>query len=117
MWAPAVRGVIASMNGARFVHDPLEEHGWEVLIADATKVKGPVPVACKTDRIDARVPATLSARELVSEIWLADPGVRRERELARAASCSIASRSPSHGAPTSTWAWSSSTTSTCRSRS
>ena len=35
-----VRGVIESMNGARFVHDRLEEHGWEVLIADATKVKG-----------------------------------------------------------------------------
>jgi transposase len=27
MWAPAVRGVIESMNGARFVHDRLEEHG------------------------------------------------------------------------------------------
>jgi hypothetical protein len=27
------------MNGARFVHDRLEEHGWEVLIADATKVR------------------------------------------------------------------------------
>jgi hypothetical protein len=32
--------VIESMNGARFVHDRLEEHGWDVLIADATKVKG-----------------------------------------------------------------------------
>src|SRR4051794_30221878 len=40
MWGPAVRGVIESMNGARFVHDRLEEHGWDVLIADATKVKG-----------------------------------------------------------------------------
>jgi hypothetical protein len=25
-----VRPVIESMNGARFVHDTLEEHGWEV---------------------------------------------------------------------------------------
>ena len=83
MWAPAVRGVIESMNGARFVHDQLEEHGWEVLIADATKVKGLAPLACKTDRIDARVLATLSARDLVPEIWLPDPGIRRERELAR----------------------------------
>jgi transposase len=40
MWGPVVRGVIESMNGARFVHDRLEEHGWDVLIADATKVKG-----------------------------------------------------------------------------
>jgi hypothetical protein len=30
-----VRAVIESMNGARFVHDTLEEHGWEVLVADA----------------------------------------------------------------------------------
>jgi transposase len=62
MWAPAARGVIESMNGARFVHDRLEEHGWDVLIADATKVKGLAPLACKTDKIDARVLATLSAR-------------------------------------------------------
>jgi transposase len=61
-WLPALarigcrcRGVIESMNGARFVHDTLEECGWEVLVADAHKVKGPAPLACKTDRIDARV--------------------------------------------------------------
>jgi transposase len=83
MWDSAVRGVIESMNGARFVHDRLEEHGWEVLIADATKVKGLAPLACKTDKIDARVLATLSARDLVPQIWLPDPTVRRERELAR----------------------------------
>src|SRR4051794_16607491 len=53
MWGSPVRGVIESMNGARFVHDRLEEHGWEVLIADATKVKGLAPLACKTDKIDA----------------------------------------------------------------
>jgi transposase len=83
MWGPVVRGVIESMNGARFVHDRLEEHGWDVLIADATKVKGLAPLSCKTDRIDARVLATLSARDLVPEIWLPDPSIRRERELAR----------------------------------
>jgi transposase len=83
MWGPAVRGVIESMNGARFVHDRLEEHGWDVLIADAQKVKGLAPLACKTDKIDARVLATLSARDLVPEIWLPDPSIRRERELAR----------------------------------
>jgi hypothetical protein len=30
------------------VHDTLEEHGWDVLIADAQKVKGLAPLACKT---------------------------------------------------------------------
>jgi hypothetical protein len=65
------------------VHDRLEEHGWEVLIADATKVKGLAPLTCKTDKIDAGVLARLSARDLVPEIWLPDPSIRRERELAR----------------------------------
>ncbi len=38
-----VRAVIESMTGARFVHDSLEQLGWEVLIADAQKVKGLAP--------------------------------------------------------------------------
>ncbi len=78
-----VRGAIESMTGARFVHDQLELHGWEVEIADAVKVKGLAPLACKTDRIDAWVLAELSRRELVPAIWLPDPGVRAERERAR----------------------------------
>src|SRR5207342_45396 len=78
-----VRCVIESMTGARFVHDTLEELGWEVLVADAQKVKGLAPLACKTDKIDARVLAELSWRDLVPPIWLPDPCIRRERELAR----------------------------------
>src|SRR3989440_9846721 len=78
-----VRAVIESMTGARFVHDTLEELGWEVLVADAQKVKGLAPLACKTDKIDARVLAELSWRDLVPAIWLPDPQVRSERELAR----------------------------------
>jgi transposase len=35
-----VRAVIESMTGARFVHDTLEQAGWEVEIADSQKVKG-----------------------------------------------------------------------------
>src|SRR5262245_22273503 len=50
-----IRAAIESMNGARFVHDRLELAGWQVEIADAQKVKGLAPLACKTDRIDARV--------------------------------------------------------------
>jgi transposase len=48
-----IRAAIESMNGARFVHDRLELAGWQVEIADAQKVKGLAPLACKTDRIDA----------------------------------------------------------------
>jgi transposase len=78
-----VRAAIESMNGARFVHDQLELHGWEVEIADAVRVKGLAPLACKTDKIDARVLAELSWRALVPAIWLPDPAVRAERERAR----------------------------------
>jgi hypothetical protein len=43
-----VCAAIESMNGARFVHDRLEEAGWNVEIADAQKVKG-VGAACLQD--------------------------------------------------------------------
>jgi transposase len=78
-----VRAVIESMTGARLVHDTLEQAGWEVEIADAQKVKGLAPLACKTDKIDSQVLAVLSHRDLVPAIWLPDPRVREERELAR----------------------------------
>jgi len=78
-----VCAVIESMTGARFVHDTLEQAGWAVEIADAQKVKGLAPLACKTDKIDSLVLAKLSQRDLVPAIWLPDPRVREERELAR----------------------------------
>ena len=78
-----IQAAIESMNGARFVHDQLERAGWQVEIADAQKVKGLAPLACKTDRIDAWVLAELSRRDLVPAIWLPDPQVRAERERAR----------------------------------
>ena len=78
-----VRAAIESMNGARFVHDTLERCGWEVEVADAQKVKGLAPLACKTDRIDAWVLAELSRRDLVPAIWLPDFEQRQERERAR----------------------------------
>jgi transposase len=78
-----VHAVIESMTGARFVHDTLEFHGWDVDIADAQKVKGLAPLAPKTDKIDAWVLAELSRRDLVPAIWLPDPAVRAERERAR----------------------------------
>ena len=82
-FGPDVVAAIESMNGARFVHDELERAGWSVEIADALKVKGLAPLACKTDRIDAWVLAELCRRDLVPAIWLPDPTVRAERERAR----------------------------------
>jgi transposase len=78
-----VCAVVESMTGARLVHDTLEAEGWDVEIADAQKVKGLAPLACKTDKIDSLVLAVLSHRDLVPAIWLPDPRVRSERELAR----------------------------------
>jgi transposase len=78
-----VSAVIESMNGARFVHDQLEQAGWQVEVADAVKVKGLAPLACKTDRIDAWVLAELSRRDLVPAIWLPGPDERAARERAR----------------------------------
>jgi transposase len=78
-----VSAVVESMNGARFVHDVLERCGWDVAIADAQRVKGLAPLACKTDKIDAWVLAELSRRDLVPAIWLPSFAVRQERERAR----------------------------------
>jgi transposase len=78
-----VCAVVESMTGARLVHDTLEQEGWEVEIADAQKGQGLAPLACKTDKIDSQVLAVLSQRDLVPAIWLPDPRIREERELAR----------------------------------
>jgi transposase len=83
VYGEPIRAVVESMNGARFVHDELLSYGWEVLIADAQKVKGLAPLACKTDKVDARVLAELSFRGLVPAIWLPDAQLRRERECSR----------------------------------
>src|SRR5947199_10605426 len=82
-FAEPVQAAIESMNGARFVHDQLEQAGWEVEIADAVKVKGLAPLACKTDRIDAWVLAELARRDLVPAIWLPNPEIPAGRERPR----------------------------------
>jgi transposase len=64
-----VRAAIESMNGARFVHDPLERCGWEVDFADAQKLKGLAPLACKTDAPTRGCRPSCRA-DLVPAIWL-----------------------------------------------
>ena len=77
-----VCAVIESMTGARIVHDTLEQQGWSVQIADAQKVKGRAAgVQDRQDRLEGS--SVLSHRDLVPAIWLPDPSVREERELAR----------------------------------
>ena len=93
--------VVESMNGARFVHDELVGYGWEVLVADAQRVKGLAPLACKTDKVDARVLAELSFRDLVPAIWLPTPELRAKSGSGRGGGCTCSStaRSSRTGCP------------------
>lgn len=80
---PDVRGCIEMMSGAVWVRDRLGECGWTVEIADTRKVKAIAPLACKTDRVDARVLADLARRDLVPTVWVAPLDDRALRERLR----------------------------------
>ena len=62
---PDVHACVEMMSGAVWVRDRLQSAGWRVEVADARKVKGLAPLACKTDKVDARVLAELCRRDLV----------------------------------------------------
>jgi transposase len=80
---PDVQGCVEMMSGAVWVRDRLAAGGWRVEIADARKVKAIAPLACKTDRVDARVLAELVRRELVPEVWVPSLDERATRERLR----------------------------------
>jgi transposase len=80
---PEVRGCIEMMSGAVWVRDRLAESGWAIEIADARKVKAIAPLACKTDRVDARVVAELARRDLVPTVWVPSLEDRAIRERLR----------------------------------
>jgi transposase len=78
-----VRGCIEMMSGAVWVRDQLALVGWDIRLADARKVKSIAPLACKTDRVDARVLADLVRRDLVPEVWVPGLEERANRERLR----------------------------------
>jgi transposase len=80
---PDVHGCIEMMSGAPWVRDRLAECGWAIEIADARKVKAIAPLACKTDKVDARVLADLARRDLVPTVWVAPLDDRAIRERLR----------------------------------
>jgi transposase len=80
---PDVRGCVEMMSGAVWVRERLRACGWEFQIADARKVKAIAPLACKTDRVDARVLAELARRDLVPELWVPSLTDRELRERLR----------------------------------
>src|SRR5436190_18819612 len=80
---PEVRACVEMMSGAVWVRDRLRAAGWVVEVADARKVKGLAPLACKTDKVDARVLAELCRRDLVPELWVPSLEDRALRERLR----------------------------------
>jgi transposase len=80
---PDVRACVEMMSGAVWVKDQLELAGWEVQVAHARKVRDIAPLACKTDKVDARVLAELCRRDLVPAVWVASLEDRSIRERLR----------------------------------
>jgi transposase len=80
---PDVRAVVEMMSGAIWVRDTLAAAGWQVQIAHARKVRDVAPLACKTDKVDARVLAELCRRDLVPELWVPSLEDRELRERLR----------------------------------
>src|SRR4051812_37341754 len=78
-----VNACVEMMSGAIWVRDQLSAAGWQVQVAHARKVRDIAPLACKTDKVDARVLAELCRRDLVPELWVPPLGDRELRERLR----------------------------------
>jgi transposase len=78
-----VNACVEMMSGAVWVRDRLRSAGWQVEVADARRVRGIAPLACKTDRVDARVLAELCRRDLVPALWIPSLEERELRERLR----------------------------------
>jgi transposase len=78
-----VKAVVEMMSGAIWVRDTLAAAGWQVQVAHARKVRDVAPLACKTDKVDARVLAELCRRDLVPELWVPSLEDRELRERLR----------------------------------
>jgi transposase len=78
-----VKACVEMMSGAVWVRDRLAAAGWQVRVAHARKVRDVAPLACKTDKVDARVLAELCRRDLVPELWIPSLDDRALRERLR----------------------------------
>jgi transposase len=78
-----VEACVEMMSGAVWVRDQLQGAGWRVKVAHARKVRDVAPLACKTDKVDARVLAELCRRDLVPELWVPSIEDRALRERLR----------------------------------
>jgi transposase len=78
-----VTACVEMMSGAVWVRDRLQAAGWKVDVAHARKVRDVAPLACKTDKVDARVLAELCRRDLVPALWIPSLDERALRERLR----------------------------------
>src|SRR5918999_3461201 len=78
-----VRACVEMMSGAVWVRDQLAAVGWRIDVAHARKVRDVAPLACKTDKVDARVLAELARRDLVPALWVPPLEDRELRERLR----------------------------------
>jgi Transposase len=83
LWNVMKKGLLEMMSGALWVRDQLVDCGWQVELDDARKVKTVAPLAAKTDKVDARLLAELSRRQLVPALWLPSLDERALRERLR----------------------------------
>ena len=73
------------MSGAVWVRDRLAGAGWQVKVAHARKVSDVAPLACKTDKVDARV-----WRSSAAATWSPSSGCRRSPTARCASACAAA---------------------------
>src|SRR5215207_7010028 len=78
-----VRACVEMMSGAVWVRDRLAAVGWQIDVAHARKLRDIAPLACKTDKVDARVLAELCRRDLVPALWVPPLEERALREQLR----------------------------------
>jgi transposase len=78
-----VRACVEMMSGAVWVRDRLAAVGLRIDVAHARKVRDIAPLACKTDKVDARVLAELCRRDLVPALWVPPLEERALREQLR----------------------------------
>ena len=78
-----VKACLEMMSGAVWVRDRLAAAGWQVQVAHAGKVRDVAPLACQTDKLDARVLAELCRRDLVPALWVPSLDDRALRERLR----------------------------------
>ena len=76
-------GDSAADSGAVRVRDRLAAAFCEVQVAHPRKVRDFAPLACKTDKVDARVLADLCRRDLVLALWVPSISDRASRERLR----------------------------------